>query len=259
MLDAIVDLGAGAKRWRTSLKLALQDIELRYKRSLLGPFWISASLVATMLALAFVFSAVFQQEFARYIAFLGSGLLAWQLILALVNEGAASVTEHSAFLQNVRMPLSTAAARIVIRNFVVFVHNAAAVVAVLLIFGLQLTPTALWAVPGVALIFFSGFFVALALGPLCTRYRDIPLVIQSVMQVIFFLTPIFWLPDAVNHRPMFIHANPFYHMIELIRAPLLGQPATALNWQVSLWCCAIAILLALVSVSLTRRRVNLWL
>ena len=259
MLEAIVDLGAGARRWRTSVKLAVQDIELRYKRSMLGPFWISASLVATILALAYVFSAVFRQEFANYIAFLGAGLLTWQLILTMVNEGAASVTEHSSFLQNVRMPLSTAAGRIVMRNAIIFAHNAGAVMATLLIFGLQPTSTMLLAIPGAALILFTGFFVALALGPLCTRFRDIPLVIQSIMQVIFFLTPIFWLPDSVTHRPMFIHANPFYHMIELVRAPLLGEPATMLNWQVALWCCAGAMLVALISVSIARRRVNLWL
>jgi ABC-2 type transport system permease protein/lipopolysaccharide transport system permease protein len=104
-----------------------------------------------------------------------------------------------------------------------------------------------------------GYFLAIVLGPLCARFRDIPLVVQSAMQVTFFLTPIFWMPSAVSHRPMFTHANPFYHLIELVRAPMLGAPASAVNWQVSLWLCAMLALLAVGVVAATRRRLTLWL
>lgn len=256
---AAVDIGEGLRRWRTSSKLALQDIELRYKRSLLGPFWISASLVATILALAFVFAAVFQQEFATYIAFLGTGMLAWQLITGLTNEGCGSVNEHASLLQNVRLPMVVIGGRIVIRNAVVFLHNLIAVLAVLLLFGLEFTPNMFLALPGALTILTFGFFACMTLGPLCARFRDIPLVVQSAMQVIFFVTPIFWMPSAVSHRPMFTHANPFYHLIELVRAPLLGGQATALNWQVALWCCAVMAAMAVLTVSVTRKRIILWL
>jgi lipopolysaccharide transport system permease protein len=259
MLDAVWEMAGGASRWRTSYKLALQDIELRYKRSLLGPFWISASLIATVLALAFVFADVFQQEYVSYVSFLAAGLLAWQLILAMTNEGCGSVTEHSSFLQNVRMPLTVIAGRIVFRNIIVFAHNLAAVLAVFWIFGAQFTPAMILALPGALVILTFGYFVSMTLGPVCARFRDVPLVVQSAMQVIFFLTPIFWMPSAVSHRPMFMHANPFYHLIELVRAPLLGEAATPLNWSVGLWCCAGAAVLAVLTASLTRRRLNLWL
>jgi len=259
VISAVVDMAVGIGRWRTSFALAVQDIELRYKRSLLGPFWISASLVATMLALAYVFAAVFRQEFTTYIAFLGTGLLAWQLVLGLMNEGCSSVTEHSGLLQNVRMPLTVIAGRISLRNAIVFAHNIVAVLAILAMFGLRLSPVALYAIPGALLILLFGYFITMALGPLCARFRDIPMVVQSAMQVIFFLTPIFWMPSAVSHRPGFIHGNPFYHMIELVRAPLLGSEATALNWQVTLWCCGGAAVASVIVVALTRKRINLWL
>jgi ABC-type polysaccharide/polyol phosphate export permease len=58
---------------------------------------------------------------------------------------------------------------------------------------------------------------------------------------------------------MFTHANPFYHMIELVRAPLLGEPASQLNWLVAAWCCAAAAMLAVLTTSLTRKRLILWL
>jgi ABC-type polysaccharide/polyol phosphate export permease len=254
-----MDMAVGLSRWRTSYKLGLQDIELRYRRSLLGPFWISASLVATVLALGFIFAEVFQQDFTDYVSYLGAGLLTWQFILALVNEGCASVTEHSAFMQNVRLPMTVIAGRIAFRNAVVFAHNLVAILCVLLIFGGELSPAMLLALPGMLVILVLGYFLVMVMGPLCARFRDIPMVVQSAMQVIFFLTPIIWRQDAMSHRPMFTNANPFYHLIELVRAPLQGGAASSLNWQVALWCCGAAALMALIVVSVTRKRLALWL
>lgn len=259
MIGALTDLAVGIGRWRTSYMLAVQDIELRYKRSLLGPFWISAVLIATVLALAYVFADVFQSDFVTYVSFIGAGLLAWNLIFALVNEGSLSITEHAPFLQNVRMPLTVIAGRIVWRNAIIFLHNLAAIMTLLLAFGAQFTVAVFTVAPGAALILTFGYFLAIVLGPLCVRFRDIPLVIQSGMQVVFFLTPIFWMPSAVSHRPMFLAANPFAHLIALIREPLLGNYPTALNWQVGLWCCACMAVLALIVASATRKRINLWL
>lgn len=259
MIGTLADLASGLGRWRTSYTLALQDIELRYKRSLLGPFWISAALIATVLALAYVFADVFQSDFVSYVSFIGAGLLTWQLISTLVTEGSVSITEHGAFLQNVRMPLTVIAGRIAWRNAIVFLHNVVAMMILLLAFGAQFGIEVLAVIPGATVILLFGYFLSMALGPICTRFRDIPLVIQSMMQVVFFLTPIFWMPTAVSHRPMFVAANPFAHLISLVREPLLGSYPSALNWQVGLWCCAGAAVLALVVVSATRKRINLWL
>lgn len=259
MFAAIADMAVGLGQWRTSYKLGLQDIELRYKRSLLGPFWISAALVATILALAYVFSGVFRTNFASYIGYIGAGLLAWQFILALVLEACNSVTEHTSFLQNVRMPLTTIAGRIAIRNAIVFTHNIVAVVGLLFLFGVQFTPIALWALPGAGLILLIGYLLVILLGPICTRFRDVPLVISSVMQVTFFLTPIFWMPTESAHNPAFIAGNPFYHLIQLVRAPLLGEMATVQNWNMALWTTAIVAVLALIVASVTRKRLALWL
>jgi ABC-type polysaccharide/polyol phosphate export permease len=259
MFAAVADMVTGVSQWRTSYQLGLQDIELRYKRSLLGPFWISGALVAMILALAYVFSGVFRADLVTYIAFIGAGLLAWNLILALTNEACAAVTEHAALLQNVRIPLTTIAGRIAFRNLIVFAHNFIAVAGLLVIFGVPLTPMLAYAVPGAAVILLSGYLLCMVLGPFCARFRDVPLVIQSAMQVIFFLTPIFWMPTPDAHRPEFINGNPFYHLIELVRAPMLGHEPTQLNWQVSLGCLAGLAVLAVLSSALTRKRVPLWL
>ena len=157
------------------------------------------------------------------------------------------------------MPLTTIAGRIAIRNAIVFTHNIVAVVGLLFLFGVQFTPIALWALPGAGLILLIGYLLVILLGPICTRFRDVPLVISSVMQVTFFLTPIFWMPTESAHNPAFIAGNPFYHLIQLVRAPLLGEMATVQNWNMALWTTAIVAVLALIVASVTRKRLALWL
>lgn len=259
MVGAFIDLAQGGARWKTAYKLGLQDIELRYKRSMLGPFWLSASLVATVLALSYLFSQIFGMHFVDYVSFVGAGMLGWTLIAAMVNEGCGSVQEHAAYLSNVRMPLSMLAWRITLRNAIVFAHNLIAIIGILLAFGVILTPVAAMVVPGVLVNLVFGFFCVLAIGPVCARFRDIPQVVSSIIQVTFFMTPIFWMPDQAAHRPMFTDGNPFYHLIELVRAPLLGTMPSTMNWIVSGVACGVVALLAIVSVSMTRKRINLWL
>jgi lipopolysaccharide transport system permease protein len=259
MMSVISDFGAGLSHWRTSYKLGLQDIEMRYKRSLLGPFWITAALVATVLALSYVFASVFQAEFFTFVSFVAAGLLTWQLIVTLVNEGSSAVTEHGNYLKNVPMPMTVIAGRLLFRNTIVFAHNYVAITGLLLIFGAPFSWSMLQALWGVLVILVLGFFLSLVLGPLCARFRDIPLVVQSAMQVLFYITPIFWMPSAMSHRPGFIEYNPFYHLVELVRAPLLGGAPTPQNWQWALGFCFAAAIAAMVSISLTRKRLSLWL
>ncbi|HWA01171.1 MAG TPA: ABC transporter permease [Caulobacterales bacterium] len=257
-MDAIIDLARGVQHWRTSYAMGVRDIELRYKRSLLGPFWISASLVASILALSYLFSSIFKQEFLVYTTWLSSGLVVWTLLQTMVGEACGALVEHGPYLQNVPMPLSVIALRVAIRNGVVFLHNFVAVAIVMVLMGAKLYWTVVMVVPGAALVLFFGFCLTLAIGPACARFRDIPQVVTSMMQILFFVTPIIWMPHQAA-RPALTDSNPLYHLIELVRAPMLGHFPSELNWTVSLVVCAGMAVLALISVSLTRKRVALWL
>jgi len=84
--------------------------------------------------------------------------------------------------------------------------------------------------PALLVLLLNGFWIALMLGLLSARFRDIPLVVASVVQVLFFITPIIWKPDMLPGRAPMLDLNPFHHLIEILRAPLLGQVPTLENW-----------------------------
>lgn len=259
MFGGLADIGSGIGQWRTWWTMGVQDIELRYRRSLLGPFWISASLICLILALAYVYSAIFKTEFQELLAHLATGQLAWGLIVIMVLEACGSVMEHGPHMSNVPMPLTFAAGRIVLRNAIIFLHNAVAVLTLLFLFGVQPQTLGYLAIFGVSAILFVGYCLVLILGPLCARFRDIRQVVESIMQAMFFVTPIFWRPEDASNRPGIVDANPFYHLIELVRAPLLGRYPTELNIVYTACVCATLGVMALITLSTTRKRVVLWI
>ena len=81
-------------------------------------------------------------------------------------------------------------------------------------------------------------WMSLAVGVLSTRYRDIPQLVTNFIQVMFFLTPIFWSPLTLPNRPAFVTLNPFYHLIEIVRAPLLGDVVSSASWALCIGMAA---------------------
>ena len=90
------------------------------------------------------------------------------------------------------------------------------------------------ALPGLALVILFGFGCSLALAPLGTRFRDVSPALATVMSLLFVLTPVFWIPAAGQGTSIFVQLNPFYHMLEVAREPLLNHWPTLKNWVVAL-------------------------
>ena len=266
-MSSLSDFAATAGQWRSWALMAQQDISLRYKRSVLGPLWISIALGITSLGVGLLYSAVFGLKATEFIRFLAVGFMTWSFIQALLTEGSAIVVEAAGHLRSVIIPVPVLAARMVWRNVIVLAHN---LVLVLCIIALTYVyegqdalagfkPIALLAALGILTIAAIGYFLAIVLGPFCARFRDVSQIIANFLQLVFLMTPIFWRPDQVGERVWIRDWNPFYHVIELVRAPLLGTYPLALNWMVAGGVLAGVALLALLALPMTRDRVGLWI
>ncbi|KRA57523.1 hypothetical protein ASD89_07640 [Caulobacter sp. Root656] len=259
MLAAVDELAAVVSRWRVWFLMANQDISLRYRRSLLGPFWISLAMATLILGLGLLYSQIFHQPFKEYVSYIAAGLVVWTLLSGLLLESCNVVMEADTHLRALPLPLSLFASRMVFRNVIIFGHNLLVVLVMLLIFQHTISPLILLALPGLLVITTFGFAVALVLGPLSARFRDIPQIMASLVQLAFFLTPIFWKAGQLRANNPAIIFNPLFHFVELIRQPLLGHTPTAINWGVALGVTAGALALAVVVQALTRRKLFLWL
>lgn len=255
------DIKGGFANWRIWLMLAYQDIKLRYRRSILGPFWITISMAITVYSMGFLYSHLFHTEVAEYFPFLVAGMLGWSLISTMVIEYTDGLVASDGLIKQIKLPYSLYMHRIAARNVMIFFHNILVFVPILVIFHtrVKLDWHTLLLFPGLAIIYFNALSYGLILSMIGARFRDVPQIIKSLVQVIFFVTPVMWAPHVLGGRIYIVDANPFYAFIELVRAPLLGTVPTLKNLLMVAVVSLIGILISSVLFTRYRARIVYWL
>ncbi len=194
------DIFAALINYNLACILGWQDIRQRYRRSSLGPFWLTISMGVMIGALGLVFGTIFDMPMKEFLPFLTIGLILWTLITTALNEGCTGFIAAEAIIKQISLPLFTHILRVLWRNLIILAHNLLIFPLVLLVFWLPLPATALLVSVGLTLLMLNLSWMALLLGVLCTRYRDVPQIITSLLQVTFYLTPIIWRPESLPKR-----------------------------------------------------------
>src|SRR5882757_2766909 len=214
--------------------MAMQDIRMRYRGSLLGPFWLTISMVIMIAAMGLIYSRLFNMEISRYLPFLTVGLVIWNFVSTVIIEGCQTFLSAQNVITQVRMPFSVHAWRTVCRNLIVLAHNMVIVPLVLIIFSVPVSWQAILIAPALVALAINSIWVSILLGMISARYRDVPPIVANFVQVIFFVTPIFWPPEAVNGWMWALPLNPLFAAIDVVRAPLLGEAPLPYSWTVLL-------------------------
>jgi lipopolysaccharide transport system permease protein len=231
---ALTDLTSGLALWPLWGRLGWYDILQRYRRSLLGPFWLTASMAIMVLALGVLFAEIFNTPVHDFLPFLCVGLLVWNFISSFLIEGGTLFTGAESHIKQIRLPYSVYVYRSSWSKLIIFAHNFVIYFGVLVYFQIWPGAVALLAIPGLLLILINGALASLYVGMLSARFRDVPQVINSVVQIIFFITPIMWKPELLQTRTYITDFNPFFHLLQVVRAPLLGSTPTMENYMVVL-------------------------
>lgn len=227
---ALFDFRSGWALWPLWIRLGWNDILQRYTRSLLGPFWLTASMAIMVISLGVVYSEIFKTPIPDLLPFLCTGLLVWSLLSSFLVEGGALFIGAESYIKQIRLPYSVYIFRSSWSKLIIFAHNLVIYFGVLLYFQIWPGAVALLAIPGLVLVLVNGALVSLCIGMASARFRDIPQVITSIIQIVFFLTPIMWKPELLRNRSYLVEFNPFFHLIEVVRAPLLGAVPSLVSY-----------------------------
>jgi lipopolysaccharide transport system permease protein len=253
------DIYDGFIKFRLWSMIGWRDIKQRYRRSTLGPFWLTLSMAFMVTGLGLVYGTLFKMDLRTYLPFVCLGLILWEFISKSILEGSTSFLMLEGLIKQIRLPLTTHIASTIWRNVIVLAHNAVIYVVIAAIFGLNPGWQALWFVPAFILVVLNLTWIALTLAILCTRFRDVSLIIQSVVQMLFFVTPVFWSPSLMPDRTVLVHGNPFFHMLQLLRAPLLGDDPGLESWIFLLAMLCLGWSAAFLLFAKFRRRIAYWL
>lgn len=218
------DLVASVKLWRLWGTLGWYDILVRYRHTVIGPFWLTLSLGIFVVMLGVLYSGLFNMELHGYLQYIAAGLIVWTLISTLITDSCNVFIESESIIKQVYKPLPIYVFRIVCRNLIIFVHNMPIFFLAMLAFLMPIYPVALLSLVGLAFIVVTGICFGISVGFFATRFRDIIPIVTSVLQILFFITPVFWKPEMfTGAKRILVDINPLYHYLELVRKPLLGE------------------------------------
>jgi lipopolysaccharide transport system permease protein len=223
--------GYCARLW---FRLGWNDILQRYRRSVLGPFWLTASMAVMVVTLGVVYAELFNQPDDDFLPFFCVALLVWTLIASYLTESGTLFTGSESYIKQIRLPFSVYLYRSSWSKLIIFAHNFVIYIGVLLFFRIWPGAISLLAIPGLMLVVLNGTIASLSIGIVSARFRDIPQLINSIVQILFFLTPTFWKQESLRGHAYVTDLNPFYHLLEIVRAPLLGHIPSSTNYLIVL-------------------------
>ena len=258
--NSYVDIKKACLRINLVRILGSQEIKQRYRRSKLGPFWITISMGVTIAIISVIFSQALDNAIENFVPHVAIGIVTWSFISSTINEGATSFISSSNMIRQLALPLSVYPMKILWKNFIVLLHNVWIIPIVFLLIGRPFAITCLLCIPAFFLLSLNLFVISLMLGTVCARYRDLLPIVSSVLQVLFYVTPIIWTENALNARAsLFVmQINPFYHFLEIIRKPLMGTLPPADSWIICLIITSGLLMFGLLFFGLFKKRVAYW-
>lgn len=258
LASAFSDLRASLTSWRLWTLLGWLEIRQRYARSKLGPFWLTVSTSVMVATIGIVYSTLFGMNMHEYLPFLAIGLVMWSTFSQITTEGSVAYINGATYIRQISTPKLIFILQVVWRNLVILAHNFIIVIVLLIMFGCKDWLAVPLFIPGLALFLLNAAWIAMLLGLLSARFRDLPQIITALLQVAFYVTPILYRPMSLTRFAWIVEFNPLAYLVDIVRAPLLGIVPTATDWYVSIAMALVGGLFALAMTGRYAKRIAYW-
>jgi ABC-type polysaccharide/polyol phosphate export permease len=257
---ALWDFFQGLRLWRMWWRMSFNEVRRRYKRTILGPLWVTISLLVFAIALSFVWAGLFNQPVTKFLPFLLSGLLPWGMISSSIGEACAVFLSGEALMKSRQFPYTILVYGVLARNTILFGHNLLAFVVIAAFSGVQLGWQTFLLIPGLMLVLLNCGWISVVVAVFCLRFRDFQQLVASILQVAVFVTPIFWEAGQLQgKRAIIVDVNLLHYMVEIVRQPLLGSIAAPRSYLICAGAAIIGWLLAYFLFVRKRHRLVYWL
>lgn len=259
--DGFLDFLESLKKLPLANLLAWSDIRQRYRRSTLGPFWITVSTAVMITCIGFLFGNLFKSSQKEFLPFVAIGLILWSFFSTTIIESCSAFTNAENIIKQLPLPLFLHIERVILRNFYIFLHNIILYPIICILISKQVSLIALLAIPGFFLVVLNLTWISMSLAVICTRFRDMTQIVISLLQIVFYITPIIWMPGLLSEKTskLVLTPNPFYHLLEVVRAPLMGYSPTFSNWSVCVTMGLAGTAFSLMIFNSFRKKVSYWL
>lgn len=259
MSAAIEDIVIAIRQYRVWLHLGWLEVKQRYRRSVLGPWWISISMLIFIAAMSKIFSHLFHQNIEDYVPFFTAGFMFWSLISSSIIESTEIFRMNGGMIKQIKLPYSLYIMKFMVKNIIVLAHNFIVYFLVLAAFKLNPGWNFLFVIPGFLLLVVNMYWISLVVALISTRFRDMVPIVTSCIQILFFITPISWTPKLLGQDSLIVQLNPFVYFLDLVRNPLLGQTIELSSWVTASGIAAVGLMVSLSLFNRIRSRIPFWI
>jgi lipopolysaccharide transport system permease protein len=230
--------------------LSLSDLRSRWRRSFFGVSWTIIQPLGLTLLISIVLGKIFNTDIAEYAPYVLSGIIVWDFVTVSAVGGSLSFVQAGAYIKQCSQPLAIYSLRTVLTNLIVLALASVSLLAWVGIAQPQYFGWTWLAAPTIfPILALIGWPLATLLAYIGVRFRDVPHALGLVFQSIWFVSPIYFEPKVFRGGGLdgLIDYNPIYHLLQIIRAPLLhGNWPTMENYEYCFGVIAVASLLALI-------------
>jgi ABC-type polysaccharide/polyol phosphate export permease len=254
------DFRQGFANWSFAALLAWENLFSRVRFTSLGILWLVIQPLIWVLAMVVLIQPSIAQQAQIYPAYVASGVVLFTGLTSLLGGGAQTFTREKGRIQNVPLPLSLFVLKTLLLAVLEMLVAVPIVIGAMLYCDIEFDALTLHVLPGLMLLFTFGFGAILILGTAAARYPSIVLATQSLLRVLLFVTPVFWMPTATyDLRFIIAHYNPLFHLIRVVRDPLLGLSPGIFSYLVASATSSIVLIAGIFVFARYRGRIAIWL
>ena len=255
------DIKKSIKNWRLIHIIGVQDILSRYKRSSLGAFWITINNAVMIGALGIIFGNLFNQPLQDFLPYLAVGLILWNFITSVLIEGCDAFVNSENIIKQINLPFFTYLAKIIWKNIIIFLHNIIIIPIIFVICSQSISWYTICSLIGFILLVLNISWMVIILSLVSSRYRDFTQIIQNLLQVSFYATPIVWKISQITDakKIYFLNFNIFNYFISIIRDPLLGIHVDINMWIINILIVTLGWFVSIYLLGLNKHKIPYWI
>ncbi len=259
LFNTLGELYDAARYWRIWTHLGWGDVLRQYRRSFLGPVWLTINSVIFVAAFGFIGSRLFNVPIKEYMLYLSLGQIIFNYFSMSMNDACLAFVQADGYIKNFRLPLSIYVLRVMHRSAINFMHSLPVLLVVVLWFGNVRQINYGWLVLGIVFALLLVYFCSSVLALISARFRDLPMLVTSAMQILIFVSPVMWKASQLGGKAeALLYMNPVAVILDVTRTPIMGGvpqlPALTA-------CCLMLLVSALLYITIyipLRSRVAYW-
>lgn len=247
----------GLKQHRLWTSLAYRSLKRPYRRTSLKLAWLPLSDFIHIAVLGSVYLLILGRG-NRYMSYFAAGWLVWSTITRALGMAKSLWISNAKYIKHMKIEYSIFYYMSIYQTFISLTLSFPTMLLFIFLDGGHFSTSWFLIIPGIILLLLNLFWIIIIISLLSARYRDFTMFLPQIIFMAFLLTPIIWQAERLGDYQWIVDFNPIYHLIQVIRAPLLGNTELYYNWLFLIITAVVGNILAAVFFCRQKRNIVFW-